>query len=152
MGSSRDDKEWTGNDFHFDQWKYHDAKVPFGERYELTINRDYKKEGRLFELVMQKYGTKNQNYNVVNCNGAVCTLDIEKAVEVSDIKGYTIFDWLTVMEQSVSVYTVEGPLATLINQLGTCRGKRSIFYPSSPNKTWKDRERLVLASDWKTVK
>ena len=106
----------------FDQYKYIRAGVPFLEKWNLArcITRNPEREQRLKSLVVQ-----NPNYVVAHLEGssAKATFDTSivpqdwQLVEIKPTPGYTLWDWLGVIEGAQSIICIDSVYANLIDQL-----------------------------------
>jgi predicted SAM-dependent methyltransferase len=131
IGFGRDEKDWRESGFHFDEYKYMLANVPFEEKYNLVFNRNTKKEKALCkELELEKY---HDGYVVTHSKSSFAEYDfkIPSAIEVEEKEGYLIFDWLTVLEGARYIFCVDSCIANLVNQLGIANGRRYF-------RDWKD--------------
>jgi hypothetical protein len=107
----------------FDQYKYLKAEVPFKEKWNLApyITRDADKEQALYDLVVQ-----NPEYVVVHLEGSDHKASFDASIipegwqiiEIKPLAGYTVFDWLKVLEGAQSLVMVDSVYANLIDQLG----------------------------------
>lgn len=106
----------------FDQYKYLKAEVPFKEKWNLApyITRDPVKEQELYDLVVQ-----NSEYVVVHLEGSDHKASFDasiipegwQTIEIKPIAGYTVFDWLKVLEGAQSLVMVDSVYANLVDQL-----------------------------------
>lgn len=129
----------------FDAWKYKEAGVPFIERQNLQINRDYEKEALLKAhlkltkpyIVTHSVGCcKNFNFKVAN------------SIEVKPINGFSLIDWAGVLEDAEKLYCVDSSIANLAEGLGFVKGKRLIKF----NGNLKGGINLVrLSYDWQNI-
>lgn len=107
----------------FDQYKYIRAGVPFLEKWNLAacITRNPAREAALKEAVIE-----NPNYVVAHLEGSTARATFDPAIippgwqciEIRKINGYTIWDWLGVIEGAQSIICVDSVYANLIDQLG----------------------------------
>lgn len=107
----------------FDQYKYIKAGVPFLEKWNLArcITRNPAREQALKELVI-----KNPNYVVAHLEGSDVKASFDpsivppdwQTVEIQQIKGYSIWDWIGVIEGAQSIICVDSVYANLVDQLG----------------------------------
>jgi hypothetical protein len=107
----------------FDQYKYIKAGVPFLEKWNLSdcIVRDPAKEAALKSVVVQ-----NPNYVVAHLEGSTVRATFDSSivpadwqlVEIKPTFGYTLWDWLGVIEGAQSIVCVDSVYANLIDQLG----------------------------------
>ena len=120
------DQEWRGTHLSFDLWKYHKANVDYNEKYRLVefIKRNIDKE----EDLMLELGVDYEaDFFTVHENGSHGRyFDFSKSffripndvIKINQIEGYSIFDWLTVLENSSSIFCVDSSMANLIDQWG----------------------------------
>jgi hypothetical protein len=122
IGFGREEKGWLKSRLHFDEWKYKEAKVPFKERYNLKIVRFPEREQELYDMVAEG----KDGYVITHSASSFARFDwgIPNGIEVSRVDGYTIVDWLTIIERARAVFCVDSCVANLINLLGLHRGSR----------------------------
>lgn len=107
----------------FDQYKYIKAGVPFLEKWRLAdcITRNPEREQALIEQLVQ-----NPNYVVAHLEGSTARASYDagiipadwQTIEIKPIKGYTLWDWLGLIEGAQSIICVDSVYANLIDQLG----------------------------------
>jgi hypothetical protein len=107
----------------FDQYKYIKAGVPFLEKWKLAdcITRNSQREAALKEAVVE-----NPNYVVAHLEGSTVRASFDTSIipegwqclEIRPIKGFTIWDWLGVIEGAQSIICVDSVYANMIDQLG----------------------------------
>ncbi len=117
----RTNRSWFAQ-FKFDQYKYASADVPFQKKWELAecITRDSQREQQLRELLDLK-----PRYMVYQGTASDLNYDIDlsvveegvQRVELREIEGYSIFDWLGVIEGAESAILIDSVFANLIDQL-----------------------------------
>jgi len=141
FGNKKLDSKWRASGLSFDRWKYREAGVPFHNKYNLVINRNFKKERELKELL----GLPNR-YVVTHSKGTRGSFDFDVpgSVEVEEIEGFTLFDWIGVLEGASSIACVDSCVANLVEQLGIGYGRRYFH-------SWGDEHLCpVIDSDWGT--
>ena len=133
FSESKVNKEWMDSGFSFDEWKYKKVNVPFVEKYNLKINRKFEREKTLAVRVGIKL---NSSYLVTHSVGSIETFCFDtviekyqnkklRFVEIKKIKGFTVFDWIGIIEQAQWLYCVDSCVANLVNQLGICKNRRA---------------------------
>jgi len=157
FSQSKVNKEWESGNLSFDEWKYKKANTPFIEKFNLKINRKFGKEKILIDYI----GIRPSSfYSVTHSVGGIETFQFDDVVkkyntgprskhltfvEVREVKGFTVFDWLGIIEQAQWIYCVNSCVANLVNQLGLCKGRR----------VWKslqmDNLNPKMANDWITL-
>jgi hypothetical protein len=106
----------------FDQYKYIRAGVPFLEKWNLArcLTRNPLREQRLVaELVT------NPNYVAVHLEGSTVRATYDpsiippewQTIEIRALPGYTLWDWLGLIEGAQSIVCVDSVYANLIDQL-----------------------------------
>jgi len=127
IGFGRDESDWVKTGLSFDEWKYYQAKVPFEERFNLQINRNYQKE---LDLQDKLNLIDKEDYVVTHSVGTKGKVRFGQlgSVEIQPISGYTVFDWIGIIERASKVYCVDSCMAHLVNQLSLAKGRR-IFRP-----------------------
>jgi hypothetical protein len=106
----------------FDQYKYIAAGVPFLKKWDLAqyITRNPAREQALYNLVVT-----NPEYVVTHLQGSDHRASYDPAivpagwqtVEITERPGYTLLDWLLVLERAQSLILVDSVYANLVDQL-----------------------------------
>jgi len=127
IGFGRDESEWESSGLSFDEWKYKEAKVPFEERFNLIINRNFQKELDLQKKLDLLY---KENYVITHSIGSKGKVDFDEhdSVEINPVSGFTVFDWIGIIERASKVLCTDSCIAHLVNQLGLAVGRRT-FQP-----------------------
>jgi len=161
---------WTDEELSFDEWKYKKADLPLELKYTLSIKRKKRKEKNLIHYLQDasfKDSQSNkgkfsflQKYSVVHDSGLSSGIhqhnfrlpDNEKCIKIYPIEGFTVFDWLTILEGAEKIYCVDSCIANLVNQLGIGIGKR-YFHPWIEYYTQAQQAQLTpkLAKGWEIV-
>jgi radical SAM superfamily enzyme YgiQ (UPF0313 family) len=150
IGFGRNEASWKESRLSFDEWKYLEAQVPFEERFNLQINRKFDKELDLLNRLSIK-----KDYVVVHSDASKGSFNfkVKDPIEIIPIDGFTIFDWIGVIEKSSHVYCVDSCVANLVNQLGLAVGRRTFQaldeyngprHALIPKINWIDETKLVL--------
>ncbi len=127
----------------FDQYKYAVAGVPFGEKWNLRIERNREREEALFRRVV-----RDEDFVVCHLQGSRfrARLDVaamaggRQVIEISELTD-NFFDWLAVIERASLRIMIDSCFANLTDQLKIA-GKK-IFLVRSP---WEFTP--VLLGDW----
>lgn len=103
-----------------DETKYRLAQIPFEKKHTLIWDRDEGAENRLYGLVAPE-----EDYVLchLNCSGPTgddgsVYLPITPSfpvVEVSEIEGYSIFDWYKVIKNAKEIYCLESSVQCFID-------------------------------------
>jgi len=131
----------------FDQYKYARAGVPYKNKLLLDtcIQRDPAVEDRLYKEVVKK-----EKYIVTHLAGSdrSYALDFSDAeaqgyqvVNITERPGYSVFDWISVLEGAESLYLIDSCFANMVDQLDIGRDKWFI-------RRSKMDLTPVLLSDW----
>lgn len=126
----------------FDQFKYAVAGVPFKEKWNLDLRRNYERENSLYEKVVDP--STGTNYIVLHEEGAMGTFKCQindmgffkqnfgEDVKIVRIRpeSNNIFDWITTIEKSAGFIGVDSFFANLIEQMEL--PIRKIFIRRSP--------------------
>lgn len=129
----------------FDAWKYKEAGVPFQERQNLQINRNYEKE----DLLKKHLGLKKP-YTVTHSTGCCKAFNfrIPNSVEVQPVEGFSLIDWAGVVEDAEKLYCVDSSITNLAEGLGFLKNKRFVKF----NDNLKEGINLVrLSYDWQNI-
>ena len=118
----------------FDQYKYIRAGVPFLEKWNLArcITRNPEREQALKTQMV-----KNPDYVAVHLEGSSARADFDRSIippdwqiiEISKTPGYTLWDWLGILEGAQSIICVDSVYANLVDQLNI--GTDRYFIPRS---------------------
>ena len=154
IGFGKDETNWISSKLHFNEWKYKEANVPFKERFNLQINRDLRKEYELWQFVKQQNNLNGDNYSVIHDEGTKGPFKFDKkGVRIFPAQGYTVFDWIGIMEKAKHLYCVDSCISNLADQLKICVGRRTIwFWKDIPDK--EPRKTLGfprLCKDWEVI-
>ena len=132
----------------FDAYKYAVAKVPFQEKWNFHPRRNPAREARVYEMLGLNI---NEKYNIVHDQGSNISLEIDSYIENKDIKTVkisaitdNIFDWISVIERSESVYFIDSVYANITEQLNI-KVKKSFVIRSAVSLT------PVLVNSWKIL-
>jgi hypothetical protein len=108
--------------FKFDQYKYAAAEVAFGKKWELAecITRDPAVEDQLYSEVVEQ-----DRYMVYQGVASDLSYDIDlsivdpavQCIELKELEGYSVFDWLKVIEGAETIILIDSVFANLIDQL-----------------------------------
>ena len=122
IGFGKDKSSWQKSRLSFDEWKYFESKVPFEERFNLQINRNFAKE-----LELQNKLELKKDYTVTHSVGSSGRVDfgVPDFVEIVPIEGFTVFDWIGVIEKASRVYCVDSCMSHVVNQLNLAIGRRT---------------------------
>jgi len=150
IGFGKCETDWAVSKLSFDEWKYKEAGVPFEERFNLKIQRNYQKELNLeAKLGLENKGEFSITHSV-GTNGSV-KFDAPNSVEIKPISGFTVFDWIGIIESCVSVHCVDSCISHLVNQLGLAKGRR--HFKPFPSYVGRAHGKLTKPKiDWKNEK
>jgi hypothetical protein len=131
--------------------KYKIAEVPLPERWNLVWNRskeDYGKEISLYQMIVNKYG---KDYSVVHqaTHDFRMNLNIPNKVLFEPINGFSIFDWLLVLEKAKEIHCIDSSLCNFVEVLPFLMEKPKYYYITSkvPN-IW---DRTLLINNWRII-
>lgn len=108
--------------FKFDEFKYHVANVPFEQKWNLKIRRNYQREHELFNklvrggrpLIVTHLTGSNIGYTVESLG---LDTNANEVINITDDVTSNIFDWLTILERANTVITLDSVFCNLIEQL-----------------------------------
>jgi hypothetical protein len=114
--------------------------------------RDYVKENELYELLGSptNFVLINNNFgsNTVGAGKSnISKLSEEKVVELSIKKGYTMFDWLKVVENAKEIHTISTSLVFLCDKYANEHCKKSVYIRNNNNQTL-DALKNILITNW----
>ena len=131
----------------FDQYKYAISDVPFKEKWNLIIERDPKKEIKLFSEKVT-----NNNYIVIHDKGSDTKASIQIPAKyknhqqiIIDESTNSIFDWLYLIENAKCLFMIDSCFSNLVDQLELATEKYFILRSTSAYTP-------VLKSNWKYIK
>ncbi len=153
IGFGKPEGDWIKSGLHFDEWKYFEAKVPFQERYNLNINRNFKKEGELLKRVSEAHKINGRSYTIIHEDGSsfFSNWNIPCKVKIIPMDGFTIFDWISIIENAGAIFFIDSCFSTLINQLDLGVGRRFVRHNNYSGESNPDRRKLLtlnLSKDW----
>lgn len=124
IGFGRNESDWVKSKLSFDEWKYHEAKVPFKERFNLHIIRNLQKEMH-FQHKLNIYNQEDYIVTHSKCsNGEVMDWGKE-GIEICPVDGFTLFDWIGIIERAKWVYCCDSSVAHLVDKLNLAKGHRT---------------------------
>lgn len=135
--------------FKFDEFKYHVANVPFEQKWNLKIRRNYQREQELYNrlvrggrpLIVTHLTGSNIGYNVESLG---LDLNANEVINITEDITTNIFDWLTILERADTVITLDSVFCNLIEQLNF-RNKKLFIRRSNIYMT------PVLKNNWDMV-
>jgi hypothetical protein len=108
--------------FKFDQYKYAQAEVPFGKKWELKecLELDPAAQDRLYAQEV-----KQERYMVYQGQASDLSYDIDlsiieegvQCIELRELDGYSVFDWIKIIEGAETIILIDSVFANLIDQL-----------------------------------
>jgi len=92
------------------RFKYEDLNFPLDMWRDVEINRNYDAENKLFEFLVladgKKYNFINENWRDKHNKLSIITNNDYPNIEMRRIDGFSLFDWITVMQRAQSIHTV----------------------------------------------
>jgi len=100
----------------FDAFKYRKLNVPLNEKWNLTINRNYKREDELYNILVtnEKYALINLKHSKGSANPILESSDGQIIHTTED---YNIFHWIKLIEKATTIVMVDSSMANLVEQL-----------------------------------
>jgi len=97
--------------------KFELANVPLIERWNFQFTRDEKKEDELLKFIKsyskKKYGS--EKFSLVHTYSSLAPPEgVDNVINFSYIKGFEIFDWYKVIQESEEIYCVDSSLCNFI--------------------------------------
>ncbi len=116
----------------FDEYKYALTKVPFHEKWNLSISRDSIREQALFE---QCLAHKKGKYIVIQTDGSNINLPLSIFSQLIGDRNYiqltnitdNIFDWLKILECADELILIDSSIANIVEQLNFKNTKKLIL-------------------------
>lgn len=146
------------NKYSFDEYKYHLARVPFKEKWNLQINRDREKEQALYyQLVV------NRRYTVVQYASSDVTIDVKLDLEqysgqIINLTPVTesVFDWLTILENAENLILIESCVTNIVDQLSIKNKKQILlskpnYYRDFIDNNTRKRGFPILKNNWQII-
>ena len=108
--------------FKFDQYKYAMAELPFSLKWELAecITRNPVRESLLYE---QEVGSDRYMVYQGTASDVSYPIDLSviepevQCIELRELEGYSVFDWLKIIEGAETAILIDSCFANLIDQL-----------------------------------
>lgn len=123
---------FSQSNYSFDELKYKIANVPFQQKYNLSFTRNKDRELKLLDSLK----IKNGKYCVQHLQGSdsyrpKVSSSLTSGLQVINIEEYTdsIFDWISVLENSNKLIMIDSCFANLCNQLKLNQQKYFINRP-----------------------
>lgn len=105
----------------FDEYRYQIANVPFYEKWNLAIKRNYEKEEKVLKYAKDVKGGVFSLAHLCGSHHVARFTETSKytqEVPVPIVEVTTsIFDWIGALEQSQSIWMVDSCISNLVNQL-----------------------------------
>lgn len=105
----------------FDEYKYAITRVPFSEKWNLVINRDYKEETKLIEKlnIREEYILLHETAGDGERVEIAIPSNIREQYRVITISNITssIFDWIPIYERASGIFFIDSAHANLVEQL-----------------------------------
>ncbi len=155
IGFGREEGDWIDSGLRFNEWKYKEAKVPFSERFNLNITRDFFREMTLWEYLKNMNNLDGIGFNLIHDEDVKGHFRFnEKGIRIKKVPTYTVFDWIGIMEKANHLYCVDSCFTNLADQLKICVGKRTVWFWQDipdPNPKRKPLGFPKLCDDWKVI-
>jgi hypothetical protein len=108
--------------FKFDQYKYAQAELPFSMKWDLDkcIRRNPVAESALYDSVVtgDRYMVYQGTASDLEYPIDLSVIDPEvQCIELVELEGYSVFDWLKVIEGAETAILIDSVFANLIDQL-----------------------------------
>jgi hypothetical protein len=140
-------------EFSFDELKYQIANVPFKEKWNLEILRDRKKEDNLFDKLVTF-----ESYDLIQEQSSDRFIKIDNnnsVVKIIPIEGYSVFDWLKIVERANKHILIASSFLNLIDQLKIDNCHKCVVmksgYDGKPLKDGHLRGFPRLNLDWEKI-
>jgi hypothetical protein len=126
----------------FDQFKYRLLDVPFEEKWNLTINRNYKKETEIFNKYVKSIpyvvSSLNHSKGRINVTLDPCGRDI---VEINT--KHSLFYWIQILEKAEMIALVDSSMFNLVEQLNLPNKKILFQKPDNRLPTIRNKWRII---------
>lgn len=133
----------------FDEYKYFVAQVPFKEKWNLSINRNYAREMDLYTKLVDP----SRDLIVSHLEGSTLKVSLEdiqydksqcQLVNITSDVTSNIFDWLTIIEKADTLIMLDSVFFNLVDQLNLPNKK--YFIRRSPIESTP-----VIGNDWEWI-
>ncbi len=128
----------------FDEYKYAATGVPFEEKWNLKIKRNYEREMTLFKRlnITGEYVVVQSEASNINMNIPIPE-DIKQKYHIVNLTSITDnpFDWLYTLENAAMLFLIDSCFVNLVEQLGIGQNKHIIVKEGLATP--------VLKSKWK---
>jgi hypothetical protein len=149
----------ASNDYSHDHTVMEDKYLLFGVNPKHWVNYQFKrnleKEQSLIKLLGLEDGKPitlvNNNFGSSVVGSGKSNIPViglgENTVEMSKIDGYTLFDWIGVIEKAESVHTVSTSLVYLVDKYSKPECNRNVYTRNNDPKSL-DGIRNIMTSEW----
>jgi len=133
----------------FDEFKYCVAQVPFKEKWNLQLTRNYERENALYDKLVDK----SKKQIVAHLHGSNIRIeesniqyDKDKFQLITITPEHTdnVFDWLTIIEKATTLMLIDSVFFNIVEQLNLPNEK--YFIRRSPMESTP-----VLGNEWKWI-
>jgi len=111
--------------------KYEYLGLNYNMWRDIIIIRDYCREKELFELLEinenEKYNLINENHSKNFIKTPILLKNDYKNIYMKKINGYSIFDWIGVMEKAQSIHTVGTSIIFIMDVIKTMPNEMHIY-------------------------
>lgn len=138
--------------------KYQAVNVSWDDYLDfIHIDRNYTKEEELFSkiypgkpyrLICPNYGTPKNRTSTGTHSINIPHSDTLENIEITNIEGYTLFDWIKIIQEADEIYTTDTCILFLI-ELYKCKASEFICYPR--NNCSRNVE-YFLKKNWRFIK
>jgi len=144
------------NDYSHDHTVMEDKYLLLNKNPKDWINyqfkRNSKKENELYELLGSPtdfiFLNNNFGSNVVGSGKSNIIIDrSKKIIELSFINGYTLFDWIKVIEMASEIHTISTSLVFLCDKYSNNSCKKVVYRRNNNNQTI-DAIKNILTTGW----
>lgn len=145
-GMEKEWHKWRSTPYHFDEYKYKIANVPFEQKWNLKIKRSTDREQKLFNSleIKESYLVYQNKSSDTSLN--MSWLDSENNLRKIPIEQLTdnVFDWITVLEKAEKLVLIDSCFVNLVDQLKIATAKRRLLKPLYV----KDQDYPILKGEW----
>jgi hypothetical protein len=150
--NNRKTNEYSMQGKNWIELKFDLTSTPLSQRWNFQYERQPEKEEELLKFIKQfakkKYGS--ESYTIVHSYGnllSLTSLKVNNPINFSFIKGYEIFDWLKVLENSESIVCCDSSLCNFVEVCESLAEKPK-FYLGSEEPHYHSYMRNILLNNW----
>jgi hypothetical protein len=133
--------------FSFVEAKYYLAAVNISKRWQLDWNRNFSREGKLYDLICP-----NDDYILVQDSTHNFSFPMsfnKKVVRFEHVEDYNVFDWYEVIRGASEIHCIDSVLSNFIEAVDDFRQIKKTIYLTKREKNYFLRS--IYRNNWKVI-